>query len=109
MPGPSSATVTVTASGANSGEHAADDLLERIPVAVERHGAGVQPRHVEDVVGERGHALAFVVDGARELAPRLGREPLGLLGETAGRTDDRRERRAQVVRDAGEKRIAEAL
>src|ERR1035437_4354016 len=40
-----------------------DDLLDRTPLAIELYATGFQPRHVEEVVGQLGHAPRFLVDG----------------------------------------------
>ena len=86
-------------------ERDADELFEHLPLAIEEDGAGVEACHVEQVVDEARQALRFVGERFQQ-RPRLGR---GRFVEAGGRAGDGCQRRAQVVRDRAEQRIAELL
>ena len=67
------------------------------------------PRHVEQIVDQHGHASRLVVDRGRELLLRGGRQLRLRIDQARRRADQDRQRRAQVVRDGVEQRIAQAL
>src|SRR5437667_724364 len=50
-----------------SPERGADHLLERVPVTAELERAGLEPRHLEQVLDETVEALGFVTDGLQQL------------------------------------------
>ena len=39
-----------------------DQFLDRIPLAIENHAPGIQPRHVEQICDFRAHAHATLID-----------------------------------------------
>ena len=87
---------------------AADDFFQRLPLQVQRHGAGLQPRHVEQVDHECVHALRRFADGAGHLGLRRGHGRPGAR-QRLGQAYQRRQRRAQVVRHRRQQRVAQPL
>ena len=75
----------------------AQHLLDRAPVAARLGRARLQPRELEQLVDQAREPRALGSHAGRELAPLLVAR--GRRGERLGRRDDRRQRRAQVVRD----------
>ena len=94
---------------AQAAQHRAGDLVQRAPVALELHRAGLEPRHLQHLGDELGHLARLLEDALRETRALLRRQPLAALGERGGRPGDHRERRAQIVRDRGKQRAAHAL
>ena len=90
-------------------ECSADGFLEQRPLALELQAARLQPRHVEQVRDDARHAQRFVVNGvdervlARPEPLRRDRiavpHPLARVCQHRREADDRRQRRAQIVRD----------
>ena len=72
--------------------------------------AALQARHLQHLGDQLGHrrcdSRKMLCASARAL---VRRHALAALGEAGGRARDHRERRAQVVRDRGEQRAADAL
>ena len=101
--------VDVGGSGAEARERGGDDLVDadRRQADVER--AGLEPAHVEQVADERVEPVGLLVDRGEELASCLGRPVDVVLEQARHRRLDRRERRAQVVRDGGEERRAQLV
>ncbi len=89
-------------------ERAADDFLERLPLPAQLDLAALDARHVEQIVDQRAHPPRLVGDRLRGLELRAGQRGLGQR-ERLGEADQRGERRAQVVRERGEQRIAQPL
>ena len=85
------------------GERGRDIAAERVEAdAFERHGAVVDASEVEELADDRVHLL----DAARQAGAELG---LGLGGEDLHAEAQLGQRRAQVVRNAGEHEGALAL
>jgi hypothetical protein len=83
------------------------DLLDRAPFHARLGRAGLQARHVEQVVDEARQALGLAGDVGHQLAVLLGRQR-GRV-ECARGGEDRRQRRAQVVRDRAQQRRLEVV
>jgi hypothetical protein len=71
--------------------------------------AGFEPRHVQKIGDETVEALGFVLDRADQFVLRRVVETLAIGPEAGRRTQDRGQRRAQIVRDRGEQRRAQAF
>ena len=71
------------------------------------HRAGVDPRHLEDVLEQARQPLGFCEDQIALLAPLARRQ--APAPEVAGGDANRRQRRAQVVRQRGEERRLQLL
>ncbi len=93
----------------DASQRAADDLLERVPVLADADAAGLEARHVEEIVNQAIQAIGLLLDHLGQLAPRGRVEPRLLLDQRAGRAGDRRQRRAQVVGDRAEQGAPEPL
>src|SRR6267378_5871382 len=91
------------------GERDADQLFDGDPLAPELEAAGLQARDVEQVVDEAIEPLGLVADRLEQLALRDGVQTPLPLQRGAGGAGDRGERRAQVVGDRAQQRIAHAL
>jgi hypothetical protein len=89
-------------------QRAADHLLDRHPVELEMHRPGLELGDVEEVAHVPVEAHRGGVDVVQQLAPRGFVEVL-LVEQRARRTEDRGDRRAQVVAHRAEQRVAQAL
>ena len=95
--------------GLERGERASDELLERLPILSQIDAAGFEARHFEQVVDEPRGASRLVAN----------RERLGfaaeliaaseLQGQCLRQSDERGERRAQIMRQRRQHRIAQPL
>ena len=99
-----------------AGEHpagalqgAADDLGEIVRGPVRGDGAGLEPGHVEQIGDEAIQPLGFGEDGGEEVGAGFLVQVVGEVAQRPGRPDDGGERRAQVVGDRGEQRLAQAV
>jgi hypothetical protein len=90
-------------------QRAPDGLGEILGRTVGRDGAGLEAGHVEEVGDEAVEALGLGEEGAEELDAVRFAEVLGEVAERAGRADDRRERRAEVVRHRRQQRASQLL
>ena len=90
-------------------ERSADQLFERIPLPVERHTPGMQPRHLEQVTDFRAHAHRALINRLEQLILLLQRHALSVFTQAARAACDDGERRAQVVRQRCEQRTSDAL
>ena len=73
------------------------------------HRARLQARHVQQVAHQPVQPLGLSCDRFQQLAPRAGRRARAVLEERAGRAGDHGQRRAQVVRDRAQQRVAQPL
>ena len=80
------------------------DLVEADGAALTLERAGLEPAHVEQVADEGVEPVGLLVDRGEELVSRLRRPVDVVLEQARHRRLDRRERRAQVVRDGREER-----
>src|ERR1700681_576683 len=79
------------------------DVRDALLGDVDRGGAGLDLREVEDVVDEREQIGAGSPDGLRHLDLLVGEVLLAVVAELFGEDQQRVERRAQLVRHVGEK------
>ena len=87
---------------------AADDFLQGLPFEVELDFAALDARHVEQVRHQRAHTQRFVVQVLRRL--QLDRIELGARArERLGQANQRRQWRAQVVRQGRQQRVTQPL
>ena len=70
--------------------------------------AGLELGEVQHLVDEAGQSLAFLDNDREELLP-LGRVELQVVVQDLGKRPDRRERRAQLVRDRGDEVVLQAV
>ena len=91
--------------------HVGDDVVhERADVAVddiERLLAGVEPREPQQILDEPLHALGMARDDRQEPPALLG--VAVALGQRLDIAADRRQRRAQLVRDVGDEIAADLI
>ena len=72
--------------------------------------SGLEPRHVQQIADEAVEPLGFVLDGPDQIELALRRiQRLALRRQAGRRAQDRRKRRAQVVRDRRQQRRAQPL
>ena len=88
---------------------AADDLAEIVRGPVRGDGAGLEPGHVEQIGDEAIQPFRFGEDGGEEVCAGFLAQVVGEVAQRAGRPDDGGERRAQVVGDRGEQRLAQPV
>ena len=69
---------------------------------------GLELGEVQHLVDEAGQSFAFLDDDREELLP-LGRVELRVVVQDLGKRPDRRERRAQLVRDRGDEVVLQAV
>ena len=86
----------------------ADDLLDRLPSALELDRAALQPRHVEQVVDHRIHAPRLGADRACH-RQRLGQQRRRAARQRVGQPVECGQWRAQIVRQRRQQRVAQAL
>lgn len=72
-------------------------LFQRLPLFVHLEHAGLQTRHIQQVVDRLVQALCFLVDGLAQFTVRWRVERCTLLQQAAGGTGNRRQGRAQIV------------
>ena len=70
---------------------------------------GFQPRHVQQVADEAIEPLGLLLDVADQVQPRRGVQRVAVRRQAGGRAEDRRQRRAQIVRDRGQQRRAQPV
>ena len=99
-----------------AGEHpagalqgASDDLGEIVRGPVRGDGAGLEPGHVEQVGDEAVQPFRLSEDGGEEVCAGLLVQVVGKIAQRAGRPDDGGQRRAQVVGDRREQRLAQPV
>jgi hypothetical protein len=80
----------------------ADQAAEVDLLGVDRHGARLDLRQVEDVGDQVQEVGARGVDRARELDLLVGEVALGIVAELLAEDQDAVQRRAQLVRHVGE-------
>ena len=90
-------------------DRAADDLLDRLPFHAQPDLAALDARHVEQIGHHVGHAPRLLAEARGQLQLRVRSSARLARGEHLGHADQRRQRRAQVVRQRGEQRVAQAL
>ena len=90
-------------------KRAPQQVIERLPVASQYHLAGLEAHQIEHVRHQLRHLARLGLHRARQLQARGLIEAGAALRERAagGRHDG--QRRAQVVRDGGEQRVAQRL
>ena len=98
----SKARLRLSASWRNGRAIASIRLLEQHFLRVDRHGAGLDLRQVENVADQVQQVGAGAVDGAGELDLLRHQVAVRILGELLAEDQDRVERRAQLVRHVGE-------
>ena len=81
-------------------ERTADDIAQIDEVEPRFDGAGFKPRHIEQIGDETIKPLGLFLDRADQFVARGLVEIVVLAPEHAGRTQDRGERRPEIVRDA---------
>ena len=84
-------------------------LVHGLPLAIQRDAAAGKPGHVEQVLHQPRQPLRLLADGFQQFVTHGHIQRIHVLGQTAGRTGDGRQRRAQVVRYGAEQRTAESL
>ena len=84
-------------------------LVDRRRLHVDRHGAGLQAAHVEQVVHQRGQPVQGGVRALEQLAAVLGIEVEVEAEQGGDGCLGRRERRAEVVADGGQQRGADLV
>ena len=109
--GNATSTGRPASAGSSARNRAADDLLERLPVLPQLRTSPASRRAMSSRLSTScAHPPRLVADRGRfRLAgtgPRFARE---LLRERLGQADQRRQRRAQVVRERRQQRIAQPL
>ena len=82
--------------------HHVEQVGEEDLLRVDRDGAGLDLRQVENVRDQRQQVGAGAMNGARELDLLGGEVALRIVGELLAEDQDRIERRAQLVRHVGE-------
>ena len=82
--------------------HRVEQVRQVELLGVDRDGAGLDLRQVEDVADEVQQVAAGAVDGARELDLLVGEVAVGVLAQLLAEDEDRVERRAQLVGHVGE-------
>jgi hypothetical protein len=87
----------------------AHDVVQRLPFPPQHQPARLQPRHVQQVVDQAVHPLGLGVDRVEHLGAGGGRRGVAGLDQRAGGAGDCGQRRAQVVRYAGQQRVAQEL
>ena len=90
-------------------QRAADHLFQGLPVLSNPDAAGLEPRHLEQVLHQAVQAVGLLVNRLRELASRRGVEARLLLDQSAGRAGDGRQRGAEIVGDGAEQGVPESL
>ena len=91
---------------AGAPQRAADRIRQIDRAGAQPQRPGLQPRHVQQVADEAIEPLRLVLDVADQIAPRRCIERLAEAGRGA---QDRRQRRAQIVRDRGQQRRAQPV
>jgi hypothetical protein len=71
--------------------------------------AGLEPRHLQEVLHEAVQPIAFLPHRLEHLPPRRGVELRAVVEHRRGRALDRRQRRSQIVRDRAQQRVAQPL
>ena len=71
-------------------------------LGIDRHGAGLDLRQIEDVADQVEQVGAGAMDGAGEFDLLVGQVAVGVFGELLAEDQDRVERRAQLVRHVGQ-------
>ena len=77
--------------------HRLEQVREVDLLGVDRDGAGLDLRQVEDVADQVQQVGAGAVDGARELDLLVGQVAVGVVAELLAEDQDAVERRAQLV------------
>ncbi|EWS54666.1 hypothetical protein X551_02511 [Methylibium sp. T29] len=90
---------------AKRAQRATHHLLDRLPLPVELHRAALQSRHVEQLADHRVQAPRLRAECPRHLL----RLALRAVDQGVGQAVERRQRRAQVVRQRRQQRVAQAL
>jgi hypothetical protein len=84
------------------------NLFEQLPLLARLHLAGGESRHVEEIGDHAAQAGRLLADGDRGFVRPLGQRRL-LHRQRIREPDDGRQRRAHIVREGGEYRVAQAL
>ncbi len=71
--------------------------------------AFAEAREIEQVADQPVHALGFVQQRIEQCALALAAERRFAVAQRRSRADDRRERRAEIMRDRAEQHVAQAL
>ncbi len=90
------------------GQGRADELLHRLPLAVEGHRSRLEACHVEEVADEAVEALGLVEDGVLQL-PLSGLVEISGIEERARCAGDRGEGRPEVVGHRAEEGVSKPL
>ncbi len=85
-------------------EHLQDEVVDRPVARLRSSRPRLQAREVEQVADDAVEPLGLAEDRLGELAAVLGRERELAVGESAGRREDRHQRRAQVMADRAQHR-----
>ena len=80
-----------------------------MPLGVHLQRARLQPGHLEEVLHQAVQPVGFLVQGLEQVAAGTRVETPLVLEQGAGGAGDRGERRAEIVRDRAQQRVAQAL
>ena len=94
---------------AETAQRRADDLLERMPFLAELERAGLEARHLQEILDEAIQPVGLLAHRLEQLLARSRVDLRSILQHGRGGARDRRQGRPQIVRDRAEQRVAEAL
>ena len=107
--GKSTSSGLCCAAPARGADHAFDDLAQIDPVAPQFQRAGIDPRDGQQIAHHVVEPFGLVLDLAEQVLLRRGVELVAVVDQAGGRAENRRQRRAEIVRDRSEQRVAHAL